>query len=60
MKATYEHVIESLDYETCMKVEKITVERWIKRHVQNPDKFGKQNGRNKPPDLALQRHRNLG
>ena len=60
MKAMYEHVIESLDYETCMKVEKITVERWIKRHVQNPDKFGKQNGRNKPPDLALQRHHNLG
>ena len=56
MKKVYEHIIYFLDYEACMKLEKEQLGRWIKRHVENPDKYGKQNGAYKPPELALQRH----
>ena len=59
MKKIYEQIIDiihDLDYEVCVGLEKEQLRQWIKRHVENPEKYGTQNGAYKPPELALQRY----
>ena len=41
MKRTYEHIIDTLDYDKCKEVEKEALGRWVKRHAENPEKYGK-------------------
>ena len=55
MRLFYAKIIDKLDYEKCMALEKEHIKRWYDRHVKNAHLYGNQNGQNKPPTLALKR-----